>query len=152
MHTLTQPKCTLRAHYTQSECTVRVGRLVVGHALPCRRAHACAGAPCRSVAAFALGHDTKIVSRLNPCSAHARPYRRSCRSTLLLCRRVVLQPCCAILRHNAPPPPPPPPPPLATIQFLYRNSPASQAACPYARAGLIVAFLGRVVGLCRRAS
>ena len=48
------------------------------HVLPCLRSHASAVVPCRSVFAFAPGHDTKIVSQDNSLCAHARSCRTHC--------------------------------------------------------------------------
>ena len=86
-----QPTCTLRAHCPQAAHTALAGRCVVAHKASCRKpcpvvswsccrpcpalswsccyAHTLAGASCRGVGAFAPSHDTKIVSRLNPCRA-----------------------------------------------------------------------------------
>ena len=99
-----------------------------------------AGAPCRSAAAFAPCHDTKIISRLNPCLARTAHHVAPALDRVTALYRSLVAPYCDTMIAPQP-----------RYNFCIATSPparscARAAARPCSQAGRIVALPGRVAG------
>ena len=124
------------------------------HPWPRLHARCALGRPCRGlplvVSQPVLG---RVVAMSQACRcAHRRAVSqrfRVCRSAPVPCRRALLRRIAVCIAAPIATQRPPP----ATIQFLYRDSPASHvahaAAGPYTQAGRVVRMAGRIVAVSR---
>ena len=115
------------------------------HALPCRCAHARSGAPCRSDAAFVLGHDTKLyrdsIHAMRALRAMSRFRHVACSPGRItghvaaLYRSLTALSCHTIVaphpRYNA----------LYHDSHPQRPDPRERSACPCARACRVMACI-----------